>query len=395
MKIAYFDCFSGISGDMVLGAWLDLGLPRTLLRRTLETLDLPPFRLGVRREDRGGLSGLRVSVRARKGAAFPRHYRDLRRILEHSSLETEVRTNALEALRHLASVEARIHRVALEDVHFHEIGAQDTVVDLVGASLGFAYFQIEVVAASPLPAGRGWVQSQHGPLPLPAPAALALMTGAPIIPSAAEQELVTPTGAAILKAWAGQFGPPPDMELKAVGYGLGSRELPDRPNALRIWLGEKPEAAASPEKIMVLETNIDDMNPQWYEHVLERLFRAGALDCLLIPCQMKKNRPGVLLQVLSRPADTGVLANVLLTETTTLGVRYFEAGRTTLPRTERRVKTPWGEVGIKETARLGIAEYGIEYEDLKKIAGRSGKSIKELEGLIRGWLSGHDSACSG
>ncbi|MBI5583511.1 MAG: nickel pincer cofactor biosynthesis protein LarC [Deltaproteobacteria bacterium] len=397
MIIAYFDCFSGISGDMVLGAWLDLGLPRKLLRSTLAALDLPPFRLTVRRGERGGLSGLRVEVRGKKKDPFPRHYGELQKLLQKSGLDPAVREKALTGLRYLAEVEARIHNLSVDSVHFHEIGALDTIVDLVGAALGFHYFQVDEVQASPLPAGRGWVQSQHGPLPLPAPAALALLQGAALVPSASDRELVTPTGAAILKTWARVFGPPPVMTLKAVGYGLGLQELADRPNALRLWLGENAAPAAT-EKILVLETNVDDMNPQWYDYLLERLFQAGALDCLLLPCQMKKNRPGTLLQVLCRPADSPVLSGLLLAETTTLGVRFQEAGRWVLDRKGRRLATPWGVMGLKEVRRPGrskngFRDYSLEYEDLKKAAARERKSLKEMEGLIRGWIERRDSPC--
>jgi hypothetical protein len=398
VNIAYLDCFSGISGDMVLGAWLDLGLPRRRLLEALQTLALPPFRLLVRREERGGLAGLQVAVRGRKGAVFPRHYGELRGILEAGGLEEAVKTRALAALRRLAEVEARIHGLELEAVHFHEIGALDTVVDLVGAALGHRYFQIEEVFSSPLPAGRGWVQSQHGPLPLPAPAALELLRGAALVSSPSEQELVTPTGAAILAAFEPRFGPPPDMVLRGVGYGLGSRHLPDRPNALRLWLGES-RAEPDEERLLVLETNIDDMNPQWYDYLLERLLQSGALDCLLIPCQMKKNRPGTLLQVLCRPPDGPALTALLLAETTTLGVRRHEVGRRSLDRSVERLSTPWGEVGRKKVRRPGLAadgyrDYSLEYDDLKKAAVRGKKSLKEMETLIRGWIARHDSPCS-
>ena len=398
MNIAYLDCFSGISGDMVLGALLDLGLPRKRLQEALQDLALPPYRLQVRREERGGLTGLQVSVRGKKGTVFPRHYGELRGLLEDSGLDPAVKERALTALRRLAEVEARIHGLELEAVHFHEIGALDTVVDLVGAALGFQYFRIERVHASPLPAGRGFVPSRHGLLPLPAPAALELLKGAPLVSSTSDQELVTPTGAAILSSLAPRFGPPPDMTLRGVGYGLGSRELPGRPNALRLWLGETPGDVAE-EKLLVLETNIDDMNPQWYEPLFDRVFQAGALDFLLIPCHMKKNRPGMLLQILCRPEDAPVLSRLLLAETTTLGVRYHEVGRKILARRGRRLATPWGEVGIKEVQRPGKADagfqdYALEYDDLKQTAAREKKSLKEMEGLLRGWIERYNSPCS-
>jgi pyridinium-3,5-bisthiocarboxylic acid mononucleotide nickel chelatase len=398
MKIAYLDCFSGISGDMVLGAWLDLGLPAPLLRRTLKSLALPPFRLLIHREERGGISGFRVQVREGKKTPPHRSYRDLRRLLDRSSLPPEIKRPALDVLRHLALVEGRIHGRKTEEVHFHEIGALDTIIDAVGAALGFHYFQVNSVWASPLPAGRGWVQSQHGPLPLPAPATLALLEGASLVPSGLEKELVTPTGAAIIKTWVRHFGPPPACTLKKAGYGLGRQELPDRPNALRIWLGEGTRPGDQ-EKVTVLETNIDDMNPQWYDYLFDRLFQAGALDCLLLPCQMKKNRPGVLVQVLCRPVDRELLTGILLAETTTLGVRYHEVERQILTRKMERVETPWGTVGLKRVKRPGpadgpAAEYTIEYEDLKGLAVREHKSLKEMEALLRSFFTRHKSACT-
>jgi uncharacterized protein (TIGR00299 family) protein len=398
VKIAYLDCFSGISGDMVLGAWLDLGLPAPLLRRTLKNLALPPFRLLIRREERGGLSGFRVRIQEGKKSPTHRSYRDLRTLIDRSPLPSEIKGPALDVLRYLATVEGRIHGREVEEVHFHEIGALDTIVDAVGAALGFHYFQVNSVWASPLPAGLGWVQSQHGPLPLPAPATLALLEGAALVPSGLEKELVTPTGAAIVKTWVRHFGPPPACTLTKAGYGLGRQELSDRPNALRIWLGEGTDPGDQ-EKVTVLETNIDDMNPQWYDYLFDRLFQAGALDCLLLPCQMKKNRPGSLLQVLCRPADREFLMGILLAETTTLGVRFYEAGRLSLPRTIETRETSWGPVRVKRVNRpvdtkSALRDFTIEYEDLKSLAAREHKSLKEMETLLRSYLTRHKSACT-
>ncbi len=295
-------------------------------------------------------------------------------------------------------MEGRIHGREVEDVHFHEIGALDTIIDAIGAALGFHHFQVNSVWASPLPAGRGWVQSQHGPLPLPAPATLALLEGAALVPSGLEKELVTPTGAAIVKTWVRHFGPPPACTLTKAGYGLGREELSDRPNALRIWLGEG-NRPGDQEKVTVLETNIDDMNPQWYDYLFDRLFQAGALDCLLLPCQMKKNRPGALVQVLCRPADRELLTGILLAETTTLGVRYHEAEREILSRKTERLPTPWGTIGLKWVKRPGLAsrpaaDFTIEYDDLKSLAAREHKSLKEMETLLRSFCARHKSACT-
>jgi uncharacterized protein (TIGR00299 family) protein len=390
VKIAYFDCFSGISGDMILGAFLDLGLPRTLLRQTLSRLPLPELGLMIKREDRQGITGCTVRVQGKHKEGIARTYKLIKHMIEKSPLDSAIREDSLAILKRLAEVEGKIHGLPVEDVHFHEIGALDTVVDIVGAALALHYFQITEVYSSPLPLGRGWIQSGHGTLPLPAPAALALLKGAAVIPSDLNLELVTPTGAAILTHYARSFGPPVPMKLKGVGYGLGQTRIPDRLNALRVWLGEKSPVLKE-EKLIVLETNIDDMNPQWYEPLMEHLFESGALDCLLIPCQMKKNRPAVLIQVLSKPETRAHLQDILLKESTTLGIRSYEVDRLSLPRTIQSVKTPWGVIRIKKISRPAPArepseDFSLEYEDLKKLSGKQKGSIKELEAKIRTWL---------
>jgi uncharacterized protein (TIGR00299 family) protein len=390
MIIAYFDCLSGISGDMILGAFLDLGLPRKLLRQTLSRLPLPELRLIIKREDRSHLTGQTLVVRGNKGQPIFRTYQSIKQLIEKSKIENPIKENSLAILKRLAQVEGKIHGIEAEDVHFHEIGALDTMVDIVGAALAFQYFQLEEVISSPLPVAQGWIPSGHGLLPLPAPATLALLKEAAIIPSNTDKELVTPTGAAILTHYARSYGPPPAMILKGVGYGLGKTHLPDRPNALRIWLGEIVSGAKN-EKLIVLETNIDDMNPQWYDHLMDHLFEAGALDCLLLPCQMKKNRPAVLIQVLSKPENQARLQTILLQETTTLGVRSYEVDRLSLPRTLQSIKTPWGPIRIKKVTRPGHSheqteDFSIEYDDLKKLAQNKKESIKEVDARVRTWI---------
>lgn len=390
MNIAYFDCFSGISGDMILGAFLDLGLPQKLLRQTLSRLPLPELRLIIKQDERRGITGCSLGVQGKTKEGLVRTYQSIKGLIEKSPIEDPVKENSLAILKRIAEVEGKIHGIPVEEVHFHEIGALDTVVDIVGAALSFDYFQIEEVTSSPLPLSLGRIKSGHGPLPLPAPAALALLKGAAIIPSDLSIELVTPTGAAILTHYARSFGPPAAMTLKGVGYGLGRTRIPDLPNALRIWLGEKSRVLKK-EKLVVLETNLDDMNPQWYDHLMGHLFDAGALDCLFIPCQMKKNRPAVLVQVLSKPETQGPLQDILLRETTTLGVRSYEVDRVSLNRTFQTIRTPWGQVGIKKVSRPGQAQensedFSIEYEDLKKLAQHKKESLREVDTKIRAWL---------
>ena len=390
MNIAYFDCFSGISGDMILGAFLDLGLPQKLLRQTLGQIALPELRLLVKREERSHITGYTLRVQGKKGKPIARTYKSIKQLIEKSKISPLIKENSLAIFKRLAQVEGKIHGLELEEVHFHEIGALDTIVDIVGAALAFQYFQIQEVISSPLPVGRGWIQSSHGPLPLPAPATLALLQGVAVIPSPGEKELVTPTGAAILTHYARSYGPPPALVLKGVGYGLGQIHLQDRPNALRVWLGEKSFSQTN-EKLIVLETNIDDMNPQWYEQLMEHLFETGALDCLLIPCQMKKNRPAVLLQVLSKPETQASLQAILLNETTTLGVRSYEVDRRSLPRTIQTIQTPWGRIRIKKITRPGHAhgpvdDFSLEYDDLRELAQSQKGTLKELDTKIRNWV---------
>jgi uncharacterized protein (TIGR00299 family) protein len=390
MKIAYFDCFSGISGDMILGAFLDLGLPQKLLRQTLSQLSLPELHLKIKREERSHITGYTLQVQGKKGKSIDRTYKSIKRLIEKSDIPPLIKEHSLAIFQRLALVEGKIHGLELEAVHFHEIGALDTIVDVVGAALAFHFFQIKEVISSPLPVGRGWVQSSHGPLPLPAPATLALLQGVSVIPFLGEKELVTPTGAAILTHYVRSYGPSPPLILKGAGYGLGQSHLQDRPNALRIWLGEK-SLNQTYEKLIALETNIDDMNPQWYEPLMEHLFENGALDCLLIPCQMKKNRPAVLLQVLAKRENQASLQSILLSETTSLGVRSYEVDRQALPRTIEAISTPWGRIRIKKItrpSRTGVTadDFSLEYEDLKKLTRSRKESLKELDSKIRHWI---------
>lgn len=390
MKIVYLDCFSGVSGDMILGAFLDLGLPIKLLRENLKALPLPELRLVTSRDERQGLTGMTVRVQGKSREGAVRTFASIKEIIEKSALEKKVKENSLSILKRLAEAEGKIHGIALEKVHFHEIGALDTIVDIIGAALAFHYFQVEEVISAPLPVNRGWISSGHGPLPLPAPATLDLLKGAALVPSGVEEELVTPTGAAILTHYSSSYGPPPALILKEVGYGLGQRRLSDRPNILRIWLGEKiPEGRL--EKLVVLETNIDDMNPQWYDSLMEHLLAAGALDCLLIPCQMKKNRPAVLFQVLAKPENQARMEEILLAETTTLGVRSYAVDRRSLPRRIQSLETPWGAIRLKKVLRPGhdhhhSEDFSIEYEDLKKLAETRGGNVREWDSRVRAWL---------
>jgi uncharacterized protein (TIGR00299 family) protein len=378
VKIAYFDCVAGASGDMLLGALIDAGLPVETLREMLAGLHLPGFELQAQRVLKNGISATKADVIVDDNAP-ERHLSDLLALVAASNLPEVVRERASGVLARLGQVEAGIHGVPVETVHLHELGGLDTIADVVGVIAGLHALGVEQVVVSPLPVGRGTIRTAHGEIPLPAPATLALLQGAPIVGSSIEKELVTPTGAALLTSLAAAYGAIPAMALAAVGYGAGGRDLPI-PNVVRLLLGEAPDPAATmTETVAVLETNVDDLNPEVYEHVMARLFKAGAMDVFLQPIQMKKNRPATLIEVICRPADVTTLTDILFEETTTLGVRRHLMQRDCLPREIREVSTPYGSVRVK-IARLrdGRTKAAPEYEDCRRLAESHGAPLREV-----------------
>lgn len=389
--IAYFDCFSGISGDMTLGALVDAGLPVDWLRATLAT-DLPEltgYELVAERASRHGIAGTRCQVRLAADTAQPaRDWRRIRALLQASRLPERPRTLALAIFTRLAEAEAAVHGVAVDEVHFHEVGAVDSLVDIVGTALGLHRLGVEQVFCSSLSDGRGFTPSQHGLLPVPAPATAALLAaaGAPTREAPTDRELVTPTGAAIVAALA-EFRRP-EFRVRAVGYGFGQRELP-WPNALRLWLGELEPAPGAGEdgeghdEAVVLETNIDDMNPQFYSPLLALLFDAGALDAFLTPVIMKKGRPGVVVTVLAPPERAGACTELLLSETTSLGVRQRTERRVKAPRTFEVVTTPWGPatVKLKHWAGQPVAA-APEFEDCRALAEANNVPLGEVHATV-------------
>lgn len=378
MRIAYLDTFSGISGDMTVGALLDLGLPIERVRDALSTLGLDGVEVWAERTQRSGIAATKFQVRVdgqhpdAPGGDHPhrhghRPYAGIRDLLAGSALEPPVRERALAIFARLAEAEGHVHGVPTEQVEFHEVGALDAIADVVGAALGFAHLGIDVVYVAPLPVGRGLVTAAHGPLPVPGPAVLALLRGWPVRPGDGDGELVTPTGAAIVAGLA-RNAPVPAVRVEAVGYGSGDRTLADRPNLLRILVGE-PLPVGETDDVVVLEATIDDMSPQLYEHVLDRLLAAGARDALLTPVIMKKSRPGTLLRVLAEPADRDRLAAIVFAETSTIGLRYTTWQRLVLPRREERVQTPYGSVRVKVAqAPDGTINVAPEYEDCRALA---------------------------
>ena len=372
--IAYFDCFSGISGDMTLGAFFDLGVPEEWLKDRLEAIPLTGFEVLAETVSRHGIQAKSVEVRV-KDDATSRHYEDIKSILEKSPMSSGVKQRSLDIFERIADAEALIHGCPKEKVHFHEVGGIDALVDIVGTALCVDYLKIDSVIASPIPVGRGFVTCQHGTLPVPAPATLGILKGVPIYGTKIPHELVTPTGAAIIATLAGSFKEMPDMIIEEIGYGAGKRELETQPNLLRIVLGteitnsEKELGVYQADQIVILETCIDDMNPEVFGYLMERLFEKGALDVYWIPIFMKKNRPGTMIQVLCPENYREVLMTCILSESSSLGVRYYHVKRRMLGRERITVKTVYGEIEVKRITELdGSSRIIPEYEICKKIA---------------------------
>jgi len=383
MKLAYFDCFSGISGDMTLGALVDAGCAVEHLRAELRGLQVPGWDLTAEKVWKNGMAATYVKVKTEDQSKH-RSLSAILEILEKSGLAPGVRERAGAIFRKLGEAEARVHDVPVEKIHFHEIGAVDAIVDIVGACIGFHALGIEKFACSALNVGGGTAKMAHGILPVPAPATANLLQGKPTYSNGVQKELVTPTGAAIVATLCDSFGPQPGMSVSAIGYGAGTADLEGQPNVVRIMIGEEVGVAKSEEKgaqpglavplgfdeeIAVIEANLDDMNPQIYGYFLEKALGAGALDVYTTPVQMKKNRPGTLLTVLCKPQDTNALMSLIFAETTTFGVRTYRAQRRVLPREWVNVGTEFGEVRIKVSRVNGrILHVAPEFEDCRKLA---------------------------
>lgn len=376
MRIAYFDCFSGASGDMILGAMIDAGLTPRLLREALKELQIP-IRLSVKKTLKGGISATQAIVKGKDDKIHHRNLKEMLRIIERSRLEHKIKEKSKEIFQRIASVEAKIHQTGIKEVHFHELGGLDSVVDIVGSVWGLSQMGIDQLYVSRVNVGTGFIKCEHGILPVPAPATLSLMKGKPIYSSGVEKELLTPTGAAILTSLGFQFGDMPPMRVERIGYGAGRSELP-HPNVLRLMIGS-PVAQSGVEKVIVIETNIDDMNPQFYDYVMERLFEVGVLEVFLTPLLMKKNRPATLLTVICTSTKLNSVTEFLLRETTTLGLRWHEEERARADREILVLQTKYGRVHIK-LARWGgnVINMSPEYEDCKRLALRKKIPLKEI-----------------
>jgi uncharacterized protein (TIGR00299 family) protein len=392
MKTLYFDCFAGASGDMMLGALVGVGLDATALREQLSLLDLNGFELEFGTVNRSGLSATRVQVHTAHEHAH-RHLGDILKIIYTSRLSDGVKERAARIFSLLAEAEARVHNEPIEKIHFHEVGALDAIVDIVGACIGFELLGAERFICSPLHVGSGTVKMAHGVFPVPPPAVAELLKDVPVYSTAIAGELVTPTGAAIIKTVCTSYGPLPLMRVERTGYGAGSREYADFPNVLRVMLGEvEAEGAGTVERLLMIETNLDDMSPQLFGYVMERALEGGALDCYLTPVQMKKNRPGVLLSILCRAAEREHLTELLFRETTTLGVRSFEVQRRALEREVVRVETSFGAIDVKVARMNGrVVNEKPEYEQCREAARLAGVALRDVERAVRNALSKRDS----
>lgn len=388
MRTLYFDCFAGISGDMTLGALVDAGADARALTEHLKALGVSGFELSFEKVDRSGISATRAKVETDEDEHQHRHLSDIRRIIEESRLSDRVKERALRIFTRLAEAEARVHNVEVERIHFHEVGALDSIVDVVGACIGFELLDVGRFACSSLHVGSGMVEMAHGRFPVPPPAVAELLRGAPIYSTEVKGELVTPTGAAIVSTLCESFGALPRLRIERTGYGAGSRSYEKFPNVLRLLLGEcEGEDAGADERLLMVETNIDDASPQLIGHLMELAFACGALDCFFTPVHMKKNRPGVLVSILCRPEHREMMLGLLFAETTTIGARSYAVERRALKREIIRVSTEFGPVDMKVVRARGRVVGGSpEYEHCREAALRAGVPLREVEEAARAAL---------
>src|SRR6266849_644147 len=380
MKVAYFDCPSGAAGDMIMASLVDAGVPLEALRAELGKLPLEGWTISAREVRKGAFRATKVDVEIDQQAH--RHHRslgDILDILERSSLEVSVKARAARIFTRLAEAEARVHGTDRESVHFHDVGAVDAIIDVTGGIIALDLAGVEAVHISALPIGGGLVGGPHGKVPVPAPGTAELLRGFPVVDTGVKAELVTPTGAAILTTLALSAGRMPAMTVAAVGYGAGTRDLPGIPNVLRCFVGEMVDAAPGDETILQVETTIDDMSPQLYEPLIERLFEAGALDVFLQPVVMKRGRPGVVVTTLCAPDRIDDLSRVLFEETSTIGVRWSEWRRTRLQRESVTLTTAYGAIPFK-VSRLGgrVITVTPEFADVARIAREKSLPVREV-----------------
>src|ERR1700752_294284 len=383
MKTLYFDCFAGASGDMILGAMVAAGVDPNYLRTQLSTLPMDGFGINFETVNRSGLSATYARVETAHEHKH-RHLSDIRQIIEDSGLSAAIKQRAIQIFTRLAQAEARVHNEPIDHIHFHEVGALDAIVDVVGAAICFDALKIERFLCSPLHVGSGMVKMAHGQFPIPPPAVAELLSGVPFYATDIKGELLTPTGAAIITTVCSEYGPIPQMTTEATGYGAGTREYENFPNVLRVRLGEIEVSGANDEQLWMLETNLDDASPQILGHVMDRVLELGALDCFFTPVQMKKNRPGVLLSVLCGREEKEAVMKLLFMEKTTLGVRSYEVSRRALERSVVRVETQYGPIDVKVANLDGrVVNEMPEFEQCREAATRANVPLKVVEEAAR------------
>lgn len=388
MRVLCYDCFSGISGDMNLGAMLDLGIEESYLKSELDKLNLRGWELKVEKAQKHGIHGTKVTVKQTKHEHAHRHLSDIEKIIDGSSLGGDVKELSMKIFRKIAVAEAKVHGIPVEEVHFHEVGAIDSIVDITGAAICFAALKPDAVFVSEIELGSGFVKCDHGNLPVPAPATAEIVKGMPVRTGGVGFEATTPTGAAILSALGTEFGSTQAVKITRTGYGVGHKEHPDIPNLLRVSLGETASNSATGHKALLIESNIDDMNPEFYDHISERLFKAGASDVYFSQIIMKKGRPGVVLKVICETGIEDAVKDIIFKESTTLGIRIFEFRKETLAREFGKISTVYGEITIKKSFYENLpVSVKPEYEDCKRIASEKGIPVKEVYNHVMGLLS--------
>jgi uncharacterized protein (TIGR00299 family) protein len=389
VKTIYFDCFSGASGDMILGALIDAGLPMADLQRALGGLGVEGWDIAAERVVKTGITATKFRVHEHAPADPARHYHlaGIKKRIDQSGLSKTVAARASALFDRLAEAEAAIHDTAVEKVHLHEVGALDSIIDIVGCVFALEWFGADRIVVSPLNVGGGTVETSHGIYPVPAPATLRLIGDAPVYGEDVAAELLTPTGALLLTDYADAFGPMPPMTVERVGYGAGDRDLERRPNVLRVVVGNAA-AETHATRVSVIECEIDDMNPQIFGTLMDQLYEAGALDVFYSAVHMKKNRPGTLVTIVARPASRRALVELVFRETTTIGVRFTDMQRECLERESVTVHTPLGAVRFKVARRDGrILNAQPEFDDLVRLAGEHSRPVKDVQALAaKAWL---------
>lgn len=379
MKIIGYDCFSGISGDMNLGAMIDLGVDKTWLIEELNKLNLPGWELIVQKDQRHGITGTKVTVRQTRHEHAHRHLSDIEKIINSSELDSKTKELSLKIFMKIAIAEAYVHGTSVEHVHFHEVGAVDSIIDIVGAAICYNALNVRAVHVSTVELGGGFVKCDHGNLPVPAPATAEIIKGLPVKKGGVDFEATTPTGAAILAVLGTDFDPATVISIEKTAYGVGQKEHHDVPNLLRVFLGETVASIESGHDALQLESNIDDMNPEFFEYISDRLFKAGASDVFFSNIMMKKGRPGILLNVICETELADTVKKIIFTESTTLGIRTFPFRKDTLVRKFESVQTVYGDLSIKRSYYNGNeVSCKPEYEDCKRIAADKGIPVKEV-----------------